>query len=387
MANTNSRAVKTLMVVLSTALVLVSVVQLIDPIIGQFGAGETPTWARLLGLCLSLGAFGTVGALAIRSRKGVGFPLIPPAILMLGAIVAQVTISTIAQGLNAGNFRRVEAETVLESGELARPSDTETLRLAFLGDSGDGTESIHQIGEYLATYNAEHGLDGVILLGDNIYNIPDDGWEERYEKTITSPFSKLFEAQIPFYALLGNHDFDNKKVLEKMLHDPRLNMNGERYYKVDMPGAGGLALFLLDAELAGVDTFQTYWLDEQLAKSEELWKIVLIHKPAKSEHGGNPFVRSLFDQVDLAEAGVQLLMSGDDHNYQRHELEPGVVQIVNGGASDRKHIERKTSYKSIASYDERESFVIGEFTAQKAHFRAINHRGEVVDEFDLVPEP
>jgi predicted MPP superfamily phosphohydrolase len=358
-----------------------STVQLLDPIVGWLGAGQSPTWLRLLGFIFAL--VGTTAALLAFWRKSPR-PAIPLGLSVLALVTVAVN-ATAGRVLHQDHFSRVDEETVLTEAEtLSDPSD-DLVRIAFLGDSGDGTEAILRIGEYLAGDHIEKGLDAVVLLGDNIYNIPDDGWEARYEQTITAPFKPLFEANVPFYSVLGNHDFDNENVLNKMLADPRLNMNGERYFKVDLAGAGGIALLMVDAELAAVDTFQTYWLERRLEESQENWKLVICHKPAMSEHGGNPFVAAMLRTARLDAHGANLVMSGDDHNYQRHQLMPGVLQIVNGGASDKNEIKHNTDYRSIASYDERESFIIGEFGRDSATLRVINDLGAVVDSFTINP--
>ena len=83
------------------------------------------------------------------------------------------------------------------------------------------------------------------------------------------------------------------------------------------------------------------WLRADLAQTKQPWKIVAFHHPAYStgSHGSDARVQSRL--IPIFEAyGVQLVLNGHDHNYQRSlplragqvttTAEGGVVYIVTG---------------------------------------------------------
>lgn len=90
--------------------------------------------------------------------------------------------------------------------DAGRAVDDE-VRFIAMGDTGTGSDSQHAIGSAIATLCAEKGCDMVLLLGDNFYDsgvnsVTDPLWESYFEE----PYADV-PADVPFYAVLGNHDY------------------------------------------------------------------------------------------------------------------------------------------------------------------------------------
>ena len=108
----------------------------------------------------------------------------------------------------------------------------------------------------------------VIMLGDNIYGSerPQD-FAQKFEK----PYETLLDAKVPFYAALGNHDDPTQRYYKPF------NMNGERFYTFTK---GDARFFALDSNY--MDQTQLKWLEEQLSRANDRWKIAYFHHPLYS---------------------------------------------------------------------------------------------------------
>jgi len=136
----------------------------------------------------------------------------------------------------------------------------------------------------------------------------------------------------PFFPAVGNHDAMG------LLNETLINrwFGRGRYYQVD---AGPAILLFIDTTLAyGGGSVQNAWITEHLeaaraakAAGRASWIIAVHHHPAFSSahHGSEIAVQR--ELVPLYEAaGVDLVLNGHDHVYERLEKN-GITYIVTGG--------------------------------------------------------
>jgi 3',5'-cyclic AMP phosphodiesterase CpdA len=161
-----------------------------------------------------------------------------------------------------------------------------------------------------------------VLLGDNVYPSGDPA---RLPDTVFGPFAAVLD-HAPLHAILGNHDVKDG--------------NGDAQADaLGMPGRWW-AEHLGDVLLVGLDSTtpddadQRAWLEHTLATATEPWRIVLLHHPPYSAgyQGSNDEARAAFSPL-FERYGVQLAVSGHDHDYQRSEPIDGVTYLVTGGAA------------------------------------------------------
>ncbi|MBT8494949.1 MAG: metallophosphoesterase, partial [Deltaproteobacteria bacterium] len=79
------------------------------------------------------------------------------------------------------------------------------VRFIIMGDVGTGSDDQYKVAEAIKNKCDADGCDFVLLLGDNIYqsgvtSVEDDQWRTKFEQ----PYGNL---DLPFYAVLGNHDY------------------------------------------------------------------------------------------------------------------------------------------------------------------------------------
>lgn len=196
------------------------------------------------------------------------------------------------------------------------------LHLALAGDVGDGGSRLRSTASAIAGIDDVQGLDGLVLLGDNVYP---SGNPARLGETIFDPFADVLD-HVELYTVLGNHDVKRGHAVPQVA---ALGMPG-RWWAHHL---GDTLLIGLDSNLVE-DPEQLLWLTDTLASATERWRIVVLHHPPYSAgyQGSDLAVRRAFVPV-FERYGVQLVVSGHDHDYQRSNPINGVTYVVTGGAA------------------------------------------------------
>jgi len=161
------------------------------------------------------------------------------------------------------------------------------------------------------------------MLGDNLYGGegPDD-FARKFER----PYKALLDGGVKFHAVLGNHD-DPKQAFYKPF-----NMNGERYYSFKAP-QGSVRFFALNSNY--MDKAQLAWLEKELSASDSGWKIAFFHHPLYSsgdKHGADEVLREQLEPLFL-KYGVDLVLTGHEHFYERIKPQKGIHYFVAGSSA------------------------------------------------------
>ena len=207
-------------------------------------------------------------------------------------------------------------------------------------------------------YETRHPANMLVTLGDNDYLGSPALFRANWQKA----FGWARRSGLRVSGVLGNHDYE-------------LGRGGYELKTLGMPGRyytrrlGDVQLFFLDSN--AITTRQTRWFEQQLAGSTATWKIALFHHPPYTcgGHAGDAdVVRSW---VPLFESyGVQLVLSGHDHNYQRFAAQNGVIVGVGAvtaqGALTLNYVSPETRFrgvsKAILSRIELEALALGNVT-------------------------
>lgn len=267
-------------------------------------------------------------------------------------LLALLSASASASCAGLGAFGRARVVGAREPRRVAVPAfsgapGATCLRVAALGDVGEGNAGQRRVAEALEVEAQAGLLDGVLLLGDLFYedgvsSLDDPQWDAKFQRVYGGPLRDL-----PFWPALGNHDHrgEPRAYVDYGRRDPRWRMPA-RYYAADLAGdaEGGRGLarvFVLDSTAALRDdaerAAQLAWLDGALAASPAAWNVVALHHPIDSGgcHGPSAALARELLPI-LVRHRVPLVLGGHDHHLALMELPGGVLQAISGaGATTR----------------------------------------------------
>lgn len=291
-----------------------------------------------------------------------------PGLLRRGLfILAVATVGTIPTAA-------LSACTVTNQSDTATPSTSATSlevptggTIAVIGDFGSGDDNQRAVADLVMARTPV----AIVTTGDNVYS--DAGYA-----TLVGDYYGSFVDNATFFPATGNHDYDEGIAA---FDDYFGYLSGQREYTVVV---GDVGFFILDSEqgLASLDANhnQEAWLRKVVAASTATHKIVVVHHPPYSSgdrHGSTPDY-----QWDFASMGVDMVLSGHDHVYERIEL-GGVTYVVNGAGGKNLYACGDRVSGSAVCFDEQFGalFITSRPDGFYALFVAVD--GTVVDEFSL----
>jgi hypothetical protein len=262
------------------------------------------------------------------------------------------------------NGHVLQERTGFRTAPLADSPDP--VRFLAFGDSGGNNSDQHALTEQMFDFP----FDLMIHTGDLAY---DNGTIGQYESTVFGVYSELFRS-IPFFPAAGNHDYNTASgaAFRSVFALPG---DSEKWYSYDW---GRVHFVALDTE--SDYTTQVNWLDEDLAANTLPWKIVYLHRPPYSsgEHGSDTGLRSKLAPV-LAKHGVQLVLAGHDHDYERMIPQDGVHYVVTGGGGIGTRAVGKSSFTAFSTAVIH--FVYGEVLEDELILHAVDATGKEFDSF------
>jgi predicted MPP superfamily phosphohydrolase len=269
-----------------------------------------------------------------------------------------VALVTIASGLPGS------AQSEQTSGV---PNRKDSLKFAAMGDNGTGDKPQYEVAAQMEAWHRKFAFDMVIMLGDNIYGgqTPRD-FVDKFE----NPYKPLLDADVKFYAALGNHDSQTSRFYKLW------NMNGERYYSYVKKN---VKFFVLDSDY--LDPKQLQWIDNELKNSRDDWKIVYFHHPLYSSggrHGSEVDLRVTLEPL-FVKYGVNVVYSGHDHIYERVKPQKGIYYFVSGSAGQLRTGDLKKSALTASGYDTDQTFMLNEIAGDELFFQVITRTGKTID--------
>jgi predicted MPP superfamily phosphohydrolase len=279
--------------------------------------------------------------------------------LIVALLFALLPAPVAAQKLNGNTATAVKLTLPVKEGSL---------RFAVIGDTGSGTPQQRDVGDMMAVYRAAFPFEFVLMMGDNLY-----GGESAhdFEKKFAEPYKKLLDAKVKFYATLGNHD------LPLQVNYENFNMNGKEYYRFKK---GNVAFYALNSNY--MDRKQVEWLQSELSKDTSEWKVCFFHHPpysAAKKHGSDSQLREVVEPI-FVKYGVNVVLSGHDHVYERIKPQKGIYYFVSGaGGKLRIGDVKDTSSLTAKAYDGDLHFMLFEVIGDQMHFQTISRTGETVD--------
>jgi predicted phosphodiesterase len=162
--------------------------------------------------------------------------------------------------------------------------------------------------------------DRFLYLGD----VYETGTRAEFRREYHPRFGRLAHITIP---TIGNHEWGNRYSGYYPYWRARKGQGQPRWSKVSI--AGWELLVLNSQEPHGPDSRQIRWLEQTLEGATGTCRIAMMHRPRFSAgaYGGaadlNPFWSRLAGRASI-------VLSGHDHNLQRHRPHRGLTQYVVG---------------------------------------------------------
>ena len=248
------------------------------------------------------------------------------------------------------------------------PNKAGSTKFAVIGDTGTGDSNQYRLAARLAEFRQSFPFEFVVMLGDNTY-----GGETAadFERRFEVPYKPLLDEGLKFYAALGNHDTPNQRFYKPF------NMRGERYYS--FKPKNGVRFFSLDSTYMSPEQLQ--WLEKELAASGSEWQIAFFHHPLYSSGGRHGSDRALRDQLEpvFIKHGVDVVLQGHDHFYERIKPQHGIHYFVVGGSAKLRKGDIEPGTLTAKGFDTGYSFMAVEIDGDDMHFQAVSDQGRTVD--------
>ena len=202
-------------------------------------------------------------------------------------------------------------------------------RIWAIGDSGTANNWAMAVRDAFLGHANYKAPDVWLMLGDNAY---ESGTDVEYQRAVFEMYPTLLQ-QTALWPTIGNHD-------APLLHDlPYLKMftlpsNGEagglpsgteRYYSFDYANIHFVCLDATTSSTRPGDAMLR-WLESDLIATAQEWIIAFWHYPpySKGSHNSDTeieLIRAREDMLPVLESyGVDLVLTGHSHNYERSYL-------------------------------------------------------------------
>lgn len=294
-----------------------------------------------------------------------------PALLMLAVVTVAVAAMT---GQAPRPVTSMSAVT-----ETRPPIGKDSVKFLVLGDTGTGDRAQNDVAAQVWQSHQVFPYEFAIMLGDNIYGSerPQD-FAQKFER----PYQPLLDANIPFYAALGNHDDPNQRYYKPF------GMGGQRFYTYQKKD---VRFYALDSNY--MDKDQQAWLEKELRESNAKWKIAYFHHPIYSSggrHGSEVDLRAIVEPLFI-KYGVTVVFSGHEHFYERLKPQKGIAYFTAGGSAKLREGDIVTGALTAKGFDSEQSFMVVEIDGDVMRYQAISRHGKVVDSGEVIrqvkPEP
>lgn len=173
-------------------------------------------------------------------------------------------------------------------------------------------------------------VDALLTTGDNAYS---SGKNEEFQHQFFEPFKTILR-NIPVWPVYGNHDARRWSFFEIFSFPTAAESGGiasgtEHYFAFDY---GQVHVVILDSQASDRDANgdMANWLRRDLKANQQPWVISLFHHPpySKGSHNSDSDYDSSGRLVEMREnilpileqAGVDLVLSGHSHMYERSYL-------------------------------------------------------------------
>jgi hypothetical protein len=291
------------------------------------------------------------------------------------ALWALLVLAAVGQAITT-EAQRAPAAAIGAAVDVQPPIGKDSVKFLVIGDSGTGDRAQTETGAQMWKAHSVFPYEFAIMLGDNMYGSerPQD-----YVSKFERPYKPLLDANISFYAALGNHDDPNQRYYKNF------GMGGKRYYTYQKKD---VRFFVLDSNY--MDQDQQRWLQDELSKSNSKWKIAYFHHPIYSSggrHGSEVDLRSIVEPMFI-KYNLNVVFAGHEHFYERLKPQKGINYFTAGGSAKLRSGDIVgNSALTAKGYDSGQSFMLVEIDGDVLRFQTISRQGKTVDSGEIRRTP
>lgn len=252
----------------------------------------------------------------------------------------------VVPGLSAGTkyFYSVGTTTQALAGNDANhffvtsptPGSSIATRIWVLGDSGTADGNAQAVRNAYFNFTGTTPTNLWLMLGDNAY---DSGTDSEYQAAVFNMYPTMLRQSV-LWPAIGNHDTAQSSTppaslpyfamftLPANAEAGGMASGTEKYYSFDYGNIHFICLDSMTSDRSSTGPMAT-WLRADLASSTRQWTIAFWHHPPYSKGSHNSDTESILIQMRqtflpiLEDAGVDLVLTGHSHSYERSFLIDG----------------------------------------------------------------
>jgi predicted phosphodiesterase len=236
----------------------------------------------------------------------------------------------------------------------------------YIGAVGDWGSARNDNWEETVDLMINNKINLALGLGDYSY-----GSVSEFEPVVDT----LKAAGIPFKGVQGNHDSSS---YARLFGQPSM---------IHAFDAGQSRIILLNTEESY--SANTQFLENQLKNTKQPWKIVAMHNPLYSSPSNHPEEKELASRLQplFDQYGVDLVIYGHNHNYERIKLPDKPTVFIQAGIGGESHYDIKGSRSDggVEFQDDNDyGFVKLAINSNTLSGQFISHGGKILDSFSMV---
>jgi myo-inositol-hexaphosphate 3-phosphohydrolase len=211
------------------------------------------------------------------------------------------------------------------------PGTAKPTRVWVLGDAGTQNNNQRAVRDSYYSFTGNRHTDLWLMLGDNAY---DSGTDSEYQDAV---FENMYEAMLVksvLWPTRGNHEKSENVYYQIFSMPPAAEAGGiasgtEAYYSFDYGNIHFICLESVSGTLRATNSAMWIWLEADLAANDKNWTIAFWHHPPYSKGSHNSDSESELIEMRerglpiLEEGGVDLVLCGHSHSYERSYLLDG----------------------------------------------------------------
>ena len=209
-------------------------------------------------------------------------------------------------------------------------------RIWVLGDSGTANANAQAVSNAYLNFTGSTHTNLWLMLGDNAY---ETGTDSEFQAAVFNMYPTILRKSV-LWPTLGNHDTAQSAnppaslpyfamfTLPTNAQAGGMASGTEKYYSFDYGNIHFICLDSMTSDRSSTGPMAT-WLRADLASSTRQWTIAFWHHPAYSKGSHDSDTESNLVEMRqtflpiLEEAGVDLVLAGHSHSYERSYLIDG----------------------------------------------------------------